>query len=230
MEGPPTRMMYSPDAGEAAFAPGAKIDNAQTSRRRFIMAGESIIYAGRKIAQVVAAIGDRGSRHQRCRLQHIDLPAHQILPRLPFSNQREWISPHQALRRQRTRIVIRSHHKSVGARAHDGEQIALPHFWHFAIKRKKISALANRSDNVDFFLFARLPRRSSPRRPKVGALTRARDRSRDRLFHRNNLVITVVKRWSNEIVHSRIHDREFFLTGVLDVADVREQNARVADE
>src|SRR6266576_3082129 len=53
MEGPPTRRMYSPAAGEAACELSAKIDNVQASKRRFIMAGESIIYAGREIPQVM---------------------------------------------------------------------------------------------------------------------------------------------------------------------------------
>src|SRR6266480_5900169 len=60
MEGPPTSRMYSPDVGDAAWEPSANIDNEQTSRRRFIMAGESIIYAGGEIAQVVGR--DRRAR------------------------------------------------------------------------------------------------------------------------------------------------------------------------
>src|SRR6266542_6787880 len=62
MEGPPTRMMYSPDAGDAAFAPNAKTDKKQMSKRRFIMNGESTIYAGREIAQVVGR--DRRARRR----------------------------------------------------------------------------------------------------------------------------------------------------------------------
>src|SRR6266480_6884422 len=60
MEGPPTSRMYSPDVGGAAWEPNAKIDNMLTSRRRFIMAGESTIYAGGEIAQVVGR--DRRAR------------------------------------------------------------------------------------------------------------------------------------------------------------------------
>src|SRR5260370_40744166 len=59
MEGTSTRMMYSPDAGDAAFAPNAKTEKKQTSKRRCIMASETI-YAGREIGQVVAVTGDRG--------------------------------------------------------------------------------------------------------------------------------------------------------------------------
>src|SRR4029450_12164116 len=50
MDGPPTRMTYSPDGGEAACEPSANSDTKQTSKRRFIMAGEGIIYAAREIA------------------------------------------------------------------------------------------------------------------------------------------------------------------------------------
>ena len=65
--------MYSPDAGDAAFAPNAKTDKKQTSKRRLIMAGENIIYAGREIAQVVAGITDAGysaSTSSRTRSSH----------------------------------------------------------------------------------------------------------------------------------------------------------------
>jgi hypothetical protein len=65
-------MMYSPDAGDAAFAPNAKTDKKQTSKRRFIMASETI-YAGREIAQVVAGITDAGysaSTSSRTRSSH----------------------------------------------------------------------------------------------------------------------------------------------------------------
>jgi len=45
--------MYSPDVGDAACAPKANIDKKQTSKKRFIMAGEGTIYAGREIVQVI---------------------------------------------------------------------------------------------------------------------------------------------------------------------------------
>jgi hypothetical protein len=53
--------MYSPPAGGAALTPSATIDNKQTSKRRFIIAAEGTIYAGRENAQVVAVIADRGA-------------------------------------------------------------------------------------------------------------------------------------------------------------------------
>ena len=48
-------MMYSPEVGGAARDASANIDKKETSRRRFIIAGEWTIYAARKIAQVAAA-------------------------------------------------------------------------------------------------------------------------------------------------------------------------------
>src|SRR5215469_13591815 len=59
MDGPPTRMMYSPDAG-APCELRANIDKNETSKRRLIVIGERTIYAAGEIAQVVATIGDGG--------------------------------------------------------------------------------------------------------------------------------------------------------------------------
>ena len=60
MEGPPTKIMYSPDDGDAAFDANAKIDTAQMSKSRFIIQRQETIYAGRKILQ----IGCRGGSPQ----------------------------------------------------------------------------------------------------------------------------------------------------------------------
>src|SRR5437763_14530245 len=79
----------------------------------------------------------------------LDLTVDEVLPDLPFSNERKLVAMHKRFSWQRPRIVIRGHHKSVSTRAHDREEITFPHFRHFAIQRKKITALANRSDDVD---------------------------------------------------------------------------------
>ncbi len=68
-----------------------------------------------------------------------DLIPHEIFPRLPLANQRKLIAANQRFRRQRTRIVIRSHHKPVCASAHDGEQIAFMELRHLPIQRKEIA-------------------------------------------------------------------------------------------
>src|SRR6266542_3698608 len=60
MDGPPTSRIYSPEAGDDACEPSARIEKVQTSKRRFIMVSEGIIYAAREIAQVVGR--DRRAR------------------------------------------------------------------------------------------------------------------------------------------------------------------------
>ena len=50
---------------------------------------------------------------------HIDLVADQIFDRLTLANRHDLVSAHQCLSRQRARIVIGRHDKSIGARAHD---------------------------------------------------------------------------------------------------------------
>src|SRR6266568_7330115 len=152
MEGPPTRMMYSESAARALL-PSASKSTSDMDSRRITPMSRTTIYAGDENLQAVGrSTAPWSDRQSSFRGEfRFDFAAHEILPRLAFSNQRELVAAHQDLRRQRTRIVIRSHYKSVGARAHDGDQIALAHFWHFAIKRKKIAALANRSNNVDLF-------------------------------------------------------------------------------
>ena len=97
---------------------------------------------------------------------------------------------HQRLRRERAGIVIRSHHEAVGAGAHEREKIALLHFRQLPVLRKKIAALADRTD--DIHQFAR------------GVL---------RFADRNDLVVTLVERGPDQVVHSRIDDHEFLVLG-----------------
>jgi hypothetical protein len=70
---------------------------------------------------------------------------------LAFSNQRELIAANERFCRERTGIVVRRHHKSVRAGAHDCEQIAFLHFRHFPIERKEIARLTHRPNDVDPF-------------------------------------------------------------------------------
>src|SRR5437867_3900495 len=64
MDGPPTRIMYSPDAGDAACEASANIDKKQTSKRRFIIAGDWTIYAARKTVQALESYPAIGGRDQ----------------------------------------------------------------------------------------------------------------------------------------------------------------------
>src|SRR6202011_3968381 len=50
------------------------------------------------------------------------------------------------------------------------------------------------------------------------------------LFDRNDLVITAIKSRPNQVVHSGIDNRKFFLPGFFDVAHAREQDTGVADK
>jgi hypothetical protein len=51
IEGPPTIMMYSPEAGEAAFDPRANTDNEQISKKRFIESTAERLLCGRRNLQ-----------------------------------------------------------------------------------------------------------------------------------------------------------------------------------
>src|SRR5947208_8789163 len=171
--------MYSPPTGGAARRPTATIAKQHMSKRRFIISGEEDYlcevrksasgrarsprapsFRGRPGGSIptslhpfrrapglpaFAASGPGGPYLQAC----IHFAAHQVFPRLPRPDQRELIAANERFCRERTRIVVRCHHKSVRAGAHDCEQIAFMHFRHFPAERKKIPRLTHRSDNID---------------------------------------------------------------------------------
>ncbi len=62
-----------------------------------------------------------------------------------------WSPRDEGLGRHRSRIIIRSHGKSVGAGAHNREQVAFAHLRHLPIEREEITGFTDGSDNVDFF-------------------------------------------------------------------------------
>src|SRR5439155_12598069 len=142
----------------------------------------------------------------------IELSCHQIFPSLPFSNQRELVATNQRFRGQRTRIVIRSHRKAVRAGTHYGEQIAFMELRHFPIQRKKIARLAYRPDNVDLL--------------RVLALAP----SCFRLFYRHDLVITMIERRPNQVVHPSIDNRELLRVRFFDETHAGPQNTGVANK
>src|SRR6266404_2177481 len=229
MEGPPTTTIYSPLAARALPVATSNSKNNRKNRR-ILPISRSTIYAQREAAQGAAKIDYREQRHHRCQLQFF---VHQILPSLASPNQRDLVMVNQCFRGQRTRIVIGRHHKSVSTRAHNRQKIAFVHFWHLAIEREKIARFAHRSYDVD------------PLRP---TLTLARNLTLTWRFassspcqgegwgegawflDRYDLVIALVKRWPNQIVHARIDNREFFLGSLFDVKNPGEQNACVADK
>src|SRR5262249_36447174 len=116
---------------------------------------------------------------------------------------------------------IGRHHESVSTHAHNHQQIAFTHFRHLPIECEEIARFAHWPNDVDLlFLRAHVP-----------ALTRREAVSfpyTPRLIHRHNLVIAVVKRRPDQIVHARIDNHEFFLGSLFDVTDLGEQYARVA--
>ena len=51
----------------------------------------------------------------------LKLVAYEIFPCLSFANEGEFVATYERFGRERPRIVVRGHDKSVGARAHDRE-------------------------------------------------------------------------------------------------------------
>src|SRR5207247_2130029 len=70
----------------------------------------------------------------------------QFLHGLSIPDQRSLVAAHEHFGGKRPRIVIRCHDKSVGPSTHDREQIALPHFRHFAVQREKVPRFTHRSN------------------------------------------------------------------------------------
>src|SRR5690349_21766863 len=108
-----------------------------------------------RIAETLNSVerGDAPSQNDRHVVRSlpgwIKFMAQKVFEHLSLSNQCEPIAAHQRFCREKTRIIVRRHGKSVCARAHDREQIALMQFRHFTPEGKEISRLAHRADNVD---------------------------------------------------------------------------------
>src|SRR5262245_8964846 len=118
--------MYSPPVGGAARRLSAIIDKREASKRRFIICGEEDYLcgprnsaSGRARSPSAPSLCGRtgGPTLPAC----IHFSAHQIIPCLAFSNQREFIAANERFCRKRARIIVRRHHKSVRAGTHDCE-------------------------------------------------------------------------------------------------------------
>src|SRR5262245_57065021 len=139
--------MYSPPTAGAACTPSATIDKQNTSNRRFIIYGEEDYLCGVRNSQVAGRDSPtrpifadveptrprvvtskqtaRGRAVSRSFLPiWIDFSPREVAPSLPPPDQCELIAANQCFCRERTRIIVRGHHKSVRAGAHDREQIA----------------------------------------------------------------------------------------------------------
>src|SRR5205085_12162049 len=73
----------------------------------------------------------------------------QILHRLPRPNERKSFATHQRLGGQRPRVIVRRHHETVSAGAHQRDEIALFHFRQLAVLREKIAALTNGAHDIN---------------------------------------------------------------------------------
>src|SRR5437870_8811354 len=234
--------VYSPLAQRALPATTSN-NKSNKESRRIPPISRSTIYAQREAAQAAAAslceANPDASKHVRCapptgrRLQQFDFITKQVLPSLASPNQRDLVAVNQCFRGQRTRIVIGRHHKSVSTRAHNRQQIIFMQFWHLAIEREKIARFAHRPHDVDllrrtitlarnFTLTWRFTSSSPCQGEGLGEGAWFLDRY--------DLVIAMVKRRPNQIVHARIDNREFLLGSLFDVADSSEQHACVADK
>src|SRR5437899_1368084 len=135
METPPTTMIHSPCGSFAAGTGRTKARRRATRRNRFAMKfWSSTIYAHtvlcnwqmeghgpgspRRVFDRTGSVGTLSPSHVHLH-SHINLAACEIFQGLAFANERDLVAAYQCLGRQRTRIVIGGHDKSIGARAHD---------------------------------------------------------------------------------------------------------------
>ena len=123
-----------------------------------------------------------------------------------LSNHSKLSSPHQNFGRPRARIVVRGLHKSIGPGRAYRQDLARSRIGHFPLTRQEIARLANRSDDI------------------------GEDSWAVRSHNRYDLVMRLVKRGANQVVHRRVDDDELFLAAPLAVKDRREQNARRAHD
>src|SRR2546430_15796056 len=194
-DGPPTSSTYSPFNGVAAGAwrTRSKPRRMKSRSNRFIAKWWEQYLCWRRTP---------------CKWQEVlAFIPNEIFDRLALPNERKTVALHENFGRQRPRIVIRRHGEPIGAGAHQGEEVALVHRRQLAILREKITALADRTNDID-----------------------GRARLVARFPDRHNLMITLVERGPDEIVHAGVHDHEFLLRGLLEIADAGEQDTGVAHE
>jgi len=127
-----------------------------------------------------------------------------ILHGLAFANHGSLFAFDQYFSRERARVVSRGHRKRVRARAQQGEVFTFAKLRQRAVFGKKISGFANGADDI-----------------------RA-DHSAIAISQRDNLVISIVKRRTNQIVHRRIDDQKGFSARAFHEFNTRDEYARVA--
>src|SRR5262249_44763159 len=136
------------------------------------------------------------------------LPRHQVFVRLPAAHNRVAGPVHQRLGGPRPRVVVRRHREAVGPGTHQSEQVTFRYRWQRAVLGEEIAGFADRPHHV-------------------GGL---HHRRRAGFVHRADLVVGVVERRPDEVVHGRVHDDEALGLGRLAVEHPRQEDAGVAHD
>src|ERR1043165_4326649 len=74
MDGPPTRMMYSPDTGAAACEPSANIDKKATSKRCFIIESKGLFMRDARLRKGKGAIAEAPMARDHARTARRSVP------------------------------------------------------------------------------------------------------------------------------------------------------------
>src|SRR5262249_2203457 len=131
-----------------------------------------------------------------------------VRDRWPRADDGELIALHEHLRDEGPRVVARGLHRAIAAGRQKGYQIAAPQSRVLAGLAGESGALAGRVRHVD----------------------RALRGGRRWVYGRGDIVMRVVKRGPDEIVHARIDDEERPAFARLPVDDAAHQDARIADD
>src|SRR5215471_17828231 len=142
-----------------------------------------------------------GSRHSR----GVQKPRRQAVERdqvgdlQAWSHQRPFVFPHKHFRHQRAGVVSAGLDRAIGARGHDREQIAGPRRDHIALERQEIAGLADRPGNV-------------------GNDARG---VRARLAHWTDVMVSLIERGTDEVIHPGIDDNEGLGLAALEIEHAR---------
>ena len=114
--------------------------------------------------------------------------------------------PPPAPRRDEAGVVVRAFRHAVGAGVEDGKQVSWLDGREFAVTGEEVARLADRADDIDD---ARFP---FPR------------------GYRHDLVIGLVERGTDEVVHGGVGDHKGLLAVALDLKDARHESAGLRDD
>ena len=131
----------------------------------------------------------------------------QIFHRLPPPNQLHPLAIHQHLGRPRPAIVIRRQRHAIRTRIQNRKQVAFLPARRSCDRAQEVAALADRAHDVHGLA-------SSPVRSG---------------HDRHNLVISVVERGTNQVIHRRVHHHKLLPVISLAIDDARQQHASRRD-